>query len=185
MKNLTIIATLGAALAVFSTPAQAEEVDVHVVQEGDTFWELAQDNDIPVGDVVELNADKDAMNLQVGSTILLPGGSIPESITVEPVAVESEPVIVPIKVERTATVNSVWDTIAECESGGDWSIDTGNGFYGGAQFTLESWNAMGGQEFSAYPNQASKAEQIVVAERLQAVQGWGAWPVCSAKAGLR
>jgi LysM repeat protein len=76
---------------------------------------------------------------------------------------------------------SIWDDLAQCESGGNWSIDTGNGFYGGLQFTLSSWQAVGG---SGYPNQASRSEQIMRAEMLQTQQGWGAWPVCSAKLGL-
>ncbi|SDS30536.1 resuscitation-promoting factor [Microlunatus soli] len=77
---------------------------------------------------------------------------------------------------------SVWDKIAECESGGDWSINTGNGFYGGLQFTLQTWHGFGG---SGMPNNASREEQIRIAKKVQAEQGWGAWPVCSGKAGLR
>lgn len=77
---------------------------------------------------------------------------------------------------------SVWDRIAACESGGNWHINTGNGFYGGLQFTLGSWRAMGG---SGLPSDASREEQIMRAQKLQAAQGWGAWPVCSVKAGLR
>lgn len=76
----------------------------------------------------------------------------------------------------------VWDRIAACESGGNWSINNGNGYYGGLQFTIQSWHAVGG---SGLPSNASKAEQINRAQKLQAIQGWGAWPVCSAKAGLR
>ena len=76
---------------------------------------------------------------------------------------------------------SVWDSIAQCESGGNWAINTGNGFYGGLQFTLSSWQAVGG---TGYPNQASKAEQIARAKLLQARQGWGAWPACTAKLGI-
>ncbi len=76
----------------------------------------------------------------------------------------------------------VWDRLAQCESGGNWSINTGNGFYGGLQFTLSSWRAVGG---SGYPHQASKSEQIARAEKLRAIQGWGAWPACSSKLGLR
>lgn len=75
----------------------------------------------------------------------------------------------------------IWDQLAQCESGGNWSINTGNGFYGGLQFTLSSWWAVGG---SGYPNLASKAEQIARAKILQSMQGWGAWPACSAKLGL-
>ena len=77
---------------------------------------------------------------------------------------------------------SVWDSLAECESGGDWAINTGNGYYGGLQFSLTSWKAVGGQ---GYPHQASRAEQISRAESLKAIQGWGAWPGCSRKLGLR
>jgi len=75
----------------------------------------------------------------------------------------------------------VWDRIAQCESGGDWSTDTGNGFFGGLQFTRSSWQAAGG---TGMPNQASRSEQIRVAINLQRMQGWGAWPTCSRKAGL-
>lgn len=76
----------------------------------------------------------------------------------------------------------VWDRLAACESGGNWSINTGNGFYGGLQFTLSSWQAVGG---SGYPHHASKSEQIARGQALQAQQGWGAWPACAAKLGLR
>lgn len=76
----------------------------------------------------------------------------------------------------------VWDRLAQCESGGNWAINTGNGFYGGLQFTPSSWRAVGG---AGLPHQASKAEQIMRAKKLQAIQGWGAWPACSAKLGLR
>lgn len=76
----------------------------------------------------------------------------------------------------------VWDRVAQCESGGRWNINTGNGYYGGLQFSLSSWRAVGG---SGYPHQASKAEQIKRAEMLKARQGWGAWPACTKKLGLR
>lgn len=82
-----------------------------------------------------------------------------------------------------ASINGgVWDRLAQCESSGNWSINTGNGYYGGLQFTLSSWRAVGG---SGYPHHASKAEQIKRAEKLQALQGWGAWPACTAKLGIR
>lgn len=76
---------------------------------------------------------------------------------------------------------SVWDRIAACESGGNWGINTGNGFYGGLQFTLSSWQAVGGV---GYPNQASREEQIARGAMLQARQGWNAWPLCSHRAGV-
>jgi resuscitation-promoting factor RpfB len=76
---------------------------------------------------------------------------------------------------------SVWDRLAECESGGNWSINTGNGFYGGLQFTLSTWRAYGG---TGMPHEASREEQIAVAERVQDAQGWGAWPACTSKLGI-
>ncbi|MFB6889174.1 transglycosylase family protein [Kitasatospora sp. NPDC056327] len=79
---------------------------------------------------------------------------------------------------------STWDSVAQCESGGNWSINTGNGFYGGLQFTSSTWKAYGGNAFAPQANQASKAQQISVAEKVLASQGPGAWPVCSKKAGL-
>ncbi len=80
-----------------------------------------------------------------------------------------------------AFAQSDWDRLAECESNGNWSINTGNGYYGGLQFSQSSWQAAGG---SGMPHQASKAEQIRVAENLLSMQGWGAWPSCSAQLGL-
>jgi resuscitation-promoting factor RpfB len=77
---------------------------------------------------------------------------------------------------------SVWDKLAQCESGGNWSINTGNGYYGGLQFSLSTWRAYGG---TGYPHQASRDEQIRIAKKLQADAGWGAWPACSSKLGLR
>ncbi|GGK99265.1 transglycosylase [Curtobacterium luteum] len=80
-----------------------------------------------------------------------------------------------------AASGSTWDALAQCESGGNWAINTGNGFYGGLQFTLGTWQANGG---SGNPAAASRETQIAVAERVLASQGWGAWPACSAKLGL-
>ena len=76
---------------------------------------------------------------------------------------------------------STWDALAQCESGGNWNINTGNGFSGGLQFLPSTWAAYGG---TGDPSSASREEQIAVAERVLAGQGWGAWPACSAKLGL-
>ena len=73
-----------------------------------------------------------------------------------------------------------WAAIAACESGGNWSANTGNGFYGGLQFTQQTWLAYGGGQYAASANLASPAEQIAVAQRVLAAQGIGAWPVCGA-----
>ncbi|WP_030270826.1 transglycosylase family protein [Streptomyces sp. NRRL B-24484] len=79
---------------------------------------------------------------------------------------------------------SIWDKVAQCESGGNWRINTGNGFYGGLQFTARTWKGFGGSRYAPLAHQASKSEQIAVAEKVLASQGPGAWPVCSKRAGL-
>jgi resuscitation-promoting factor RpfE len=76
----------------------------------------------------------------------------------------------------TANADSVnWDAVARCESGGNWAINTGNGYYGGLQFTMSTWHANGG---TGSPHNASRAEQIRVANNVLKSQGIGAWPVC-------
>lgn len=83
--------------------------------------------------------------------------------------------------EASAASGDTWDQVAKCESGGNWAINTGNGFSGGLQFTPSTWRAYGG---TGSPQSASRASQIAVAERVLAGQGWGAWPACSRKLGL-
>ncbi|MDO0933754.1 transglycosylase family protein [Streptomyces sp. DG2A-72] len=78
----------------------------------------------------------------------------------------------------SAATASEWDTVAQCESGGNWSINTGNGYYGGLQFSASTWAAYGGTQYAATADQASKAQQIEIAEKVLAGQGKGAWPNC-------
>lgn len=80
-----------------------------------------------------------------------------------------------------ASGGTVWDQLAQCESGGNWATNTGNGYYGGLQFTVSTWQGYGG---TGMPHEASREEQIAVAERVQAGQGWGAWPACTASLGI-
>ncbi|SDL77072.1 LysM domain-containing protein [Arthrobacter sp. ov407] len=82
----------------------------------------------------------------------------------------------------TTAPASTWDSLAQCESGGNWGINTGNGYSGGLQFSASTWAAHGGTGSAAT---ASREQQIAVAERVQASQGWSAWPACAAKLGLR
>ncbi|MGW0767882.1 transglycosylase family protein [Streptomyces sp. NPDC002676] len=82
-----------------------------------------------------------------------------------------------------AADNGVWDRIAQCESGGNWHINTGNGYYGGLQFSAGTWRAYGGTAYAPRADQASRSAQIAVATKVQHAQGWGAWPVCAARAG--
>ena len=80
---------------------------------------------------------------------------------------------------------SVWDSLAQCEAGGNWAINTGNGFSGGLQVTPSTWLAYGGGQYAPQAHLATREQQIAVASKVQAGQGWGAWPACTAKLGLR
>ncbi|WP_197503651.1 resuscitation-promoting factor [Mycobacterium sp. 852002-30065_SCH5024008] len=81
------------------------------------------------------------------------------------------------------TNGSIWDAIAGCEAGGNWAINTGNGYYGGVQFDQGTWERNGGLRFASRADLATREEQITIAEVTRERQGWGAWPVCSGRAG--
>jgi uncharacterized protein YabE (DUF348 family) len=85
----------------------------------------------------------------------------------------------------SAPSGSVWDRLAQCESGGNWSINTGNGYHGGLQFSRSTWQAYGGGQYAPTADKASRSEQIAIAKKTQASQGWGAWPACTKKLGIR
>lgn len=176
-------------------PGQDLEVPVppaeeaHEVESGETLAEIAgaYDHVASWRALADANADviTDPDILLPGQVLSLAGA---ESAPAAP-APEAEPQpethahseSEPAPEESTPTAG-VWDQLAECESNGDWSADTGNSFYGGLQFTLESWESVGG---SGYPHDASREEQIQRAEQLQASQGWDAWPACADQLGLR
>ena len=82
-----------------------------------------------------------------------------------------------------AQKDATWDRIAQCESTGDWHARTGNGYQGGLQFTPSTWKAYGGQKYAPSADKATREQQIAVARKIQADQGWKAWPNCSGKAG--
>ena len=85
---------------------------------------------------------------------------------------------------QAATIRT-WERLAHCESGGRWHINTGNGYYGGLQISPSTWAGHGGRKFASLPSRATKGEQIRIAERIKRSQGWGAWPACSARIGVR
>lgn len=111
--------------------------------------------------------------------------SAQEPATTAPSGARAGAPVAPADTTNTAdsgTPVSTWDKVAQCESGGNWATSTGNGFHGGLQFTASTWRSFGG---SGMPHQASRTEQIAVAERVLDAQGWKAWPACSRKLGLR
>ncbi len=124
------------------------------------------------------------------------GGTGMEDLT--PFSVDQAPAVAPMQAALVALAtlraaparvvstdgSTVWDRLAQCESSGNWTINSGNGYYGGLQFGYGTWHAYGGGVFAAYPHQATRAEQIVVAERLRAARGYQPWPACRIKLSL-
>lgn len=167
---------LGAALITgfVAGPASAA---THQVKQGETLSQIASQSGTSWQALWRANPSISNPDLIfTGQKLTLPGGSTAKATKASGTQ--------PVSAARSADAveGGVWDRLAQCESGGNWRINTGNGFYGGLQFTPSSWRAVGG---SGLPHQASKAEQIARAERLLDLQGWGAWPACSAKLGLR
>lgn len=85
--------------------------------------------------------------------------------------------------QAAAADAGVWDRIAQCESGGNWHINTGNGYYGGLQFAAGTWRSNGGTQYAPTADRASREQQIAIATKVQRSSGWGAWPVCARRAG--
>jgi len=112
-------------------------------------------------------------------------GEAPMEATLHVVATPPPAVAAPAP-PRVVTYDgdTVWDDLAQCESGGNWAINTGNGYYGGLQFSHPTWHGYGGGEFAEYPHEATREEQIIVAERLHAARGFQPWPACRVKLGL-
>lgn len=178
------------ALMVFNSPvlyAQSQSGSI-TVQRGDTLSELAFQHGATVKGLVKANTNITNPDLiYSGQRLQLPNGNGSHNTAASSASAGSSSgtstaATRPPAVANATTSSSVWDRLAQCESSGDWSINTGNGFYGGLQFTLSSWRAVGG---SGYPHHASKQEQIHRAKKLQSIQGWGAWPACTSQLGIR
>lgn len=173
------------------------------VKSGDTLTKIAKNNKTTYPRIYYANAKiKNPDVIFAGEKLRIPArdeklkkrpisqvvNTVSAAPSVEPnhVRTYSQPVIRSTHTYSPPTQYSsgdgVWDKIAACESGGNWSTSTGNGYYGGLQFTASSWRAVGGH---GLPSQASRSEQIARAKILQSRQGWGAWPACTAKLGIR
>lgn len=171
-----------------------KEPKIVEIRSGDTLSKIAEVNNttyIRIFNANESIANPDVIN--PGQKIRIPEAD--EQLPSRPLP--AAPVPAPAPVARTVRAaqpavrsaapapsvasGSVWDQLARCESGGNWAINTGNGYYGGLQFSLGSWRGVGG---AGLPSQASREEQIARGQMLQARQGWGAWPACARKLGL-
>jgi LysM repeat protein len=175
IKLISVPLIAGAAVFVSGASAFADSV---VVQPGDTLSGIAATRGLTWQDLESLNQLPNPNLIFPGQIIQIPtGATSPVSSISSAPSVSSTPVQSTVNVpDPASSIN--WDAVAQCESSGDWQIDTGNGFYGGLQFTESTWLAYGGGKYASYANEASKAEQETVANAVLAGQGIGAWPVC-------
>lgn len=170
---------------------QAEEPKMVEIQPGDSLTKIAEAHQTTYVRLFDANPSIE------NPDIIYPGNKVripkpDEQLASRPLPVAPPAVYVPSQgVQRSAARSvsttgagdgSVWDRLAQCESGGNWNINTGNGYSGGLQFSPGSWQAAGG---SGSAHQASREEQIARAQVLQSKQGWGAWPACTSKLGIR
>jgi LysM repeat protein len=179
------------AIAVAKPADKTNKASKITVKRGDSLTKLANRHHSTWRRIYDANKHvKDPNMINPGDKLRIPEKSeklkhrpLPASHTVFRHKATKNAFTAPAQYASYPAVNSgsVWDRLAQCESGGNWGINTGNGYYGGLQFTLSTWRSLGG---SGYPNQASRSEQIARAKILQARSGWGQWPACSAKLGL-
>ncbi|GAB2972928.1 transglycosylase family protein [Amycolatopsis acidiphila] len=173
----------------------ADGAEVHISRTGVSVINQQEDIDPPVQQIKDATLDAGKQVVQDPGA---PGKQIVtyrvtkkngaetdrEQLSVK-VLTEAKPKIVRVGTKQPDISNgALWDRLASCESTGNWAANTGNGFEGGLQFTNSTWQAYGGGAYAQHAYQASREQQIVVAQRVQAGQGWGAWPVCSKKAGI-
>lgn len=178
----------------------AEKVEV-VIDPGDTLDGVAKEHQTTYKRLFDANvsiADPDL--IYPGDKVRVPSADEQIAERELPVAAPKQPVAQPAPAPKSAPVKryikpivpapatvsngSAWDRLAQCESGGNWSINTGNGYYGGVQFDRGTWLGNGGGAYAPTANLATKEQQIAIASKVQAARGWSPWPACSAKLGL-
>lgn len=195
--KLTALAVAGVITLFVGGSAHAAPGDTVTINLGDTLSSIAAANGTDYVRVFNANpqiANPDVIN--AGAQVRIPTADeqLPDrlgALQAAPavaVSYQAAPQAATYNAQLKATAVStasggVWDTIAQCESGGNWGTNTGNGYSGGLQFSPGTWAKYG--DGSASAAGASKEAQIAAAEKVLAAQGWGAWPSCSAKAGLR
>ena len=192
------------ATATLASAEQTAPAQVVTVQPGDYLMKIATENGTTYPRLYEANTDiNDPDLIFPGQQIRIPAADevlaarpLPENAPAEAkqqaAVQETAPVAnaapAPVQKKQIAapavTNGGVWDSLAMCEASGNWSINTGNGFSGGLQFTPSTWAAYGGLNYAPAAYMATREQQIDVATRVQAGQGWGAWPACTAKLGI-
>jgi len=210
MKIRTVTAAIGLAgffMAMNSAQASAQSADnpdpapVQVtVAPGDSLSKIATEHQTTYTRLYDANAQIAHPDIiHPGWVVRVPADE--ESLASRPLPADATDMPAPADTPRaTAAVQTaaprtipapavadgaVWDRLAQCEASGNWAINTGNGFRGGLQFTDATWSGYGGAQYAPYAHLASREQQIDIATRVLARQGWNAWPACSAKLGLR
>lgn len=166
------------------------------VKVGDSLIKIAAANQTTAARIYDANEQiADPNVIHPGDSLRIPEvdeqlpsrplpGPAPAPAAAEPKR-SAKPRVKPATVVSYSGDASVWDRLAQCESGGNWSINTGNGYYGGLQFNSGTWLSNGGGAYAARADLATREQQISVAEHLRAARGFAPWPGCSAKLGLR
>lgn len=172
--------------------AVAPEPKFVEVQPGDSLTKLATENSTTFSRLYDANTQIQSPDLiHPGDKIRIPRSD--EQLVSRSLPAKAPTVVVAKKTATTAKPRqavvyngdpSVWDQLARCEAGGNWAINTGNGYYGGLQFNSGTWLGNGGGEFAPRADLASREQQINIAERVRAARGFSPWPACSAKLGL-
>lgn len=184
-KVLVMIAAVVAVVALTAGPAVAAER--HKVRPGDTLTRLAHENGHSVAELTAVNHLADPNHIVIGKKLIVDGfrhvkpadisSSYGESDSATSVTSTSGPMSISSTMSTTPS-GVDWSAIAYCESGGNWAANTGNGYYGGLQFTQGTWAGYGGTAYATRADLASASEQIAVAERVLSAQGPAAWPNC-------
>lgn len=175
-------------------PAQPEAPapTIVTVQQGDTLSKLAEAHDTSWKRLYDANtAITDPNVINPGEQIRIPFADeviaerpLPAAASPKPAAKTSSAGGNTGRSAPAVVDGNVWDALARCESGGNWSINTGNGYYGGLQFNAGTWTSNGGAQYAPYAHQATREQQIDIAERLRAARGFSPWPSCARKLGL-
>lgn len=170
---LAAFAVIGVASASF-----ADSSNTYTVKSGDTLSDIASQVGSTWQQLQVANHISNPDLIYPGEVLHLSGSSAPSPSVVSNPIVNTEQ---NSQVSQSPASSVNWDAVAACESSGDWSASTGNGFYGGLQFTESTWLAYGGGQYAQNPAEASKAAQETVANAVLAGQGIGAWPVCGSR----
>lgn len=200
-RALISVAVTTAAVSLTAAPALASPAPTaathtpktYQVRRGDSYWSISRRYGVTMHALAAYNHADLQSTLYAGIRLRIPPQDWQSSATAAPSASTDAAVRSTTSEERSTSEHStapaatsyspsgIWACIAQHESGGNPATDTGNGYYGMYQFTLSTWQAAGG---TGNPANASAAEQTAVAQRVQQMQGWGAWPVSSVECGV-